>query len=306
VINFGRRYAAERLVKSAVFTKLFFPLFTRRAAEKHPQFVVFSSDVIGQGINLYGYWEHEELEALALWLEDNHLGGGAMLDVGANIGNHSVFLARHFDIVHAVEPSPRTFSVLSMNAALAPNIRCHQIAASNRNGLVAFRLETVNVGGSRIVDAPLGDNTIEVRCWKLDDYFQELEDIRLIKIDVEGHEAQAIKGMEQILRKCSPVVVFEQHFSEFKNRKSEAIELLKENDYTEFYFIDRVPSTQRGGRIPKLWFFLCSLLMGFRLVVKKGTELEPAFYEMLIARKAGPAYATGGTRVPPSAASMPR
>lgn len=286
MINFGRRYAAERLLKSAVFTKLFFPLFTQRAAERYPQFVIFSSDLIGQGINLYGYWEHEELEALAHWLKDHHVVGGAMLDVGANIGNHSVFLARHFDVVHAVEPSPRTFGVLLMNASLASNIQCHQIAASDRNGLAAFRLETVNVGYSRIVDAPPGDNTIQVRCWKLDDYFQEVKDIRLVKIDVEGHEAQAIKGMEGILRKCSPVVVFEQHFSAFKDGKSEAIELLKKNGYTEFYFVDRVPSTQRGGRVVKLWFFLCSLLMGFRLVVKERTELEPAFYEMLIAKKA--------------------
>lgn len=80
-----------------------------------------------------------------------------------------------------------------------------------------------------------------------------------------------------------------QHFSAFKDGKSEAIELLKENGYTEVYFVDRVLSTQRGGRVGKLWFFLCSLLMGFRLVVKKRTELEPAFYEMLIAKKAVPA-----------------
>lgn len=95
--------------------------------------------MIGQGINLYGYWEHEELEALSHWLTNNKAVGGVMLDIGANIGNHSVFLAKHFDAVHAVEPSPRTFNVLTMNASLAPNIQCHQIAASDSNGLVVFR-----------------------------------------------------------------------------------------------------------------------------------------------------------------------
>jgi FkbM family methyltransferase len=291
LINFGRRYSALRFVKSAIFTKLFFPLFTKRAADNHPQFVVFSSDLIGQGINFYGYWEHEELEALAHWLKDHHGGGGVMLDVGANIGNHSVFLAEHFDAVHAVEPSPRTFKVLSMNASLASNIQCHQIAASDSNGQVTFRQETVNVGYSRIVDAPLSDAIIEVKCWKLDDYFHEAEDISLVKIDVEGHEARAIKGMEKILQKCSPIVVFEQHFAGFINGKSEVIELLKENGYTDFYSVDRIPSTQRSGRVGKLWFFLCSLLIGFRLVVRQRAELEPAFYEMLIAKKAAPVAA---------------
>ncbi len=291
MINLGRRYAAERLLKSAIFTKLFFPLFTKRAAEQYPQFVIFSSDVIGQGINLYGYWEHEELMALAQWMQDQHIGGGVMLDVGANIGNHSVFLAKHFDTVHAIEPSPRTFNVLSMNASLASNIKCHQFAASNSNGLVTFRQETVNVGYSRIVDAPLSESTIQVKCWKLDEYFKESNDISLVKIDVEGHEAQAIKGMERILHRCSPVVVFEQHFGGFIDGTSEVIELLKENGYMEFYSVDRIPATHRGGRIGKLWFFLCSLLIGFRLVVRKHAELEPAFYEMLIAKKAAPATA---------------
>ncbi|WP_436317120.1 FkbM family methyltransferase [Variovorax sp. LjRoot84] len=65
----------------------------------------------------------------------------------------------------------------------------------------------------------------------------------MIKIDVEGREAQAIKGLERILRECSPLVVFEQHFGAFKDGRSEVIEFLKQNGYTKFYSVDRVPST---------------------------------------------------------------
>lgn len=146
-----------------------------------------------------------------------------------------------------------------------------------------------NIGYSRIVDAPIDDNTVEVKSWRLDDYFPEADAISLIKIDVEGHEPQAIRGMEGILRRCSPIVVFEQHFGAFIDGKSEVIELLKDNGYTEFYSVDRIPSTHRGGRLGKLWFFFCSLLIGFRLVIRKRTEVEPAFYEILIAKKATPA-----------------
>lgn len=138
MINLGRRYAALRLLKSVVFTRLFMPLFQARAADHHPQFAVFSSDLIGQGINLYGYWEYEELTALAQWLQAEGHTGGTLLDVGANIGNHSVFLARHFDTVHAIEANPRTFALLALNATLAPNIYCHcarRVRSQWRGGL---------------------------------------------------------------------------------------------------------------------------------------------------------------------------
>ena len=285
LVNFGRRYSALRMVKSVIFNKIFYPIFRARAAANHPQFVVFSSDLIGQGINLYGYWEHEELTALSHWLKANNLTGGAMLDVGANIGNHGVFLSEHYDTVHAVEPNPKTFAVLSLNAALVPNIQCHQIAASDSNGSVSFRQERTNVGHSRIVDGTSGQATTEVDCWKLDDYFPDVDNVRLVKIDVEGHEMSAIGGMQKILERCSPVVIFEQHLGGFVNGISPVIELLKKNGYTDFYSVDRIPSTQRGGRVGKLWFFLCSMLLGFRLVVRHRTTVEPAFYEMLIARK---------------------
>lgn len=288
MINFGRKYSALRLVKTIIFTKLFIPQFLKRAAARHPQFVVFSSDVIGQGINFYGYWEYEELTVLSAWLNENMPRGGIMLDVGANIGNHSVFLSEHFDAIHALEPNPRTFAVLAMNASLASNVYCHKIGASDVNGSLTFLQEQENVGHSRIVETGIYDNTISVDCWRLDDYFTGPEHISLVKIDVEGHEVRAIAGMEEILSRFSPLVVFEQDVGAFEDGKSAVIELLKKNGYTEFYSIDRIPSMRRSGLFGKVWLYLYSIAMGFRLEVTRHHTLEPAFYEMLIARKASP------------------
>ena len=286
MINFGRTYAAMRLVKSAILNKLLIPAFAERVAAKSPQMVIFSSDLIGQGINLYGYWEHEELVALTEWLNSHALLGGTMLDVGANIGNHSVFLARHFDRVHSVEPNPRTFKVLSMNALLADNIHCHQIAASDANGKIGFVQELLNVGHSHVDKSGVATGrTIDVECWKLDDYLSKARDVRLIKIDVEGHELEALRGMERILERDAPTIVFEQHLGGFVDGKSDVIEFLRRSGYTEFHSIDRVPYMKRSGRLGKLWFFACSLLLGFRLTVRHHDVVHPDFYEMLIARK---------------------
>ena len=286
MVNFGRMYSASRLAKSLMFNRFFVPLFSERAEMRQPQFVIFSSDLIGQGINFYGFWEHEELTALAEWLQRSGSTGGTMLDVGANIGNHSVFFSRLYERVHAIEPNPRTYDVLSLNASLVPNMTCFQIAASDNNGSARFLQERSNVGHSRIVDGSSDETgTIKVDCWRLDDYFPDLDDLKLVKIDVEGHEVRAIAGMEKLLARCSPVVLFEQQPENFVNGRSPAVEILRKNGYTEFYSVDRIPDTHRGGASGKLWFFTCSFLVGFRLAVRKRETVEPAFYEMLIAKK---------------------
>lgn len=293
MVNFGRMYSASRFAKSLVLNGFFAPLFRDRAAANHPQFVVFSSDLIGQGINFYGYWEHEELTVLSSWLEANRLTGGTMLDIGANIGNHGVFFSRMYQAVYAVEPNPKTFEVLCLNASLVPNMRCFRIAASDVNGSVRLLQEQTNVGHSRIVAEQAAEHTVEVDCWKLDDYFPDIEDVRLVKIDVEGHEVHALGGMRKLLDRCSPVVLFEQQPEEFEDGKSPTIELLRSCGYTEFYSVDRVPSTNRKGIPGKLWFLLCSLVIGFRLVVRRRDVLEPAFYEMLVATKGARAAGEG-------------
>lgn len=154
--------------------------------------------------------------------------------------------------------------------------------------MVAFRQEQANVGHSHIVNEVAGEPSIEVVCRKLDDYFPETEPVRLVKIDVEGHEVPALRGMQKILARWAPLVVFEQHPEAFRDGQSEVIELLRGQGYTEFFSIDRVPSLQRGRRAGKVWFFVCSLVMGLRLTVTRRETVEPAFYEMLIARKPAP------------------
>jgi len=287
MVNFGRMYSASRFIKSLALNGFFAPVFRSRAAVNHPQFVVLSRDLIGQGINFYGYWEYEELTVLSEWLKAHRVTGGTMLDVGANIGNHGVFLSSLYDTVYAVEPNPMVFGVLSLNASLVPNMRCFRIAASDSNGSLRFLQEQTNVGHSRVIAGPTSEPTVEVACCRLDDYFPDIAEVTLIKIDVEGHEAQALGGMEKLLARCSPVVVFEQQPEEFSDGRSPTIELLRKNGYTEFYSVDRIPSTGRKGAAGKIWFLLCSLVIGFRMAVRRRGALEPAFYEMLIATKGG-------------------
>ena len=59
--------------------------------------------------------------------------------------------------------------------------------------------------------------------------------IDLIKIDVEGHELNVLKGMEKTLKKFSPIIVFESQKKEIINGSSKVIDFLKSKKYNKFY-----------------------------------------------------------------------
>ena len=82
----------------------------------HPM-AVFAHDYIGASINQFGVFEGEELDILFDFLEPLHSSfrAGTALDIGANIGNHSIYFADHFRTILAFEPNPTAFALLSFN-----------------------------------------------------------------------------------------------------------------------------------------------------------------------------------------------
>ena len=287
MLNFGRRYAASRILKSFIMNQVLVPEFFRRAAANQPQMVIFSSDLIGQGINMYGYWEFEELEVLAQWLKANGHIGGAMLDVGANIGNHSIFMSPYFDAVHAIEPNPKSYAVLVLNSSLAQNIHCHQVAASDTNGTLRFEQEAGNIGGTYVLPAGRQSTgkSMQLPCRRLDEELADVRDIRFVKIDVEGHEHAAIRGMKGILDRDSL------HWSSSSTSASSWMASRRSwNCCAATATRSSIPSIacpQRTTRESSAssGFYPCSLVRGMRIEVRTLEKVPPAFYEMLIARK---------------------
>lgn len=126
-------------------------------------------------------------------------GVNVIWDVGACIGDHT----RHYldlgKIVVAIEPNPEAFECLEHNC---PEAQLLNIAASDTEGTLKFtRLE--NAGASRITP----DGEIEVKAAALDDL--GLPAPNLVKVDVEGWEPAALKGMEKTLRLHKPIVFIE-------------------------------------------------------------------------------------------------
>jgi FkbM family methyltransferase len=147
--------------------------------------------------------------------------GGVAIDVGANLGEWTVPLARAVGPtgrVLAIEPASRAAD--SLDKTLAANaltqaelIRC---AVGDHDGTVAFAVPIVtstriDTGTARIGPAAAGHEALTVALHRLDTLAAErrLDRIDLIKIDVEGHERQVLDGARAVLARFRPVLVLE-------------------------------------------------------------------------------------------------
>ena len=147
------------------------------------------------------------------------LSGGTFVDVGANVGFITVRAARRLGNrgrVVAIEAHPVRFEYLQRNIRLnqLTNVRAIPCALGAAEGTA--RLYDVDPTlGPRPRDAtmlrPTGGHAFQVPVRTLDTVLAELggpADVRLVKIDVEGYEAQVLKGMPRTLEQL-PRVVFE-------------------------------------------------------------------------------------------------
>lgn len=176
-----------------------------------PRLWIYQDDVMGHYITAFDSYESDiMIEALALiskFIEPSD----SAIDCGANIGNHSIhFFADKFKKVYAFEPNPDVFTILKLNSKHYPNIQPIPLAVSNVAESNTLTIIPHHIGASRIDSADHSANTISITTTTLTDFFAKSSDrIALIKIDIEGHEEQAIDGAIDVITKHRPVIFFE-------------------------------------------------------------------------------------------------
>lgn len=130
-----------------------------------------------------------------------------VIDGGAHIGTWSRVFATLFDRVIAFEPSADTFACLRHNV-MAKNVELRNQALGKTAGWVSMTLEGFEGtrretnSGSRY--AVKGGEVERVKVDSLD-----LNDLDLLKLDIEGGEVHALMGARKTLIRCQPVVLFE-------------------------------------------------------------------------------------------------
>lgn len=160
-----------------------------------------------RNIALYGVHEPFGTELVTCEVKS----GDVVLDLGAHIGYYTLLLAKlvgPHGKVFAFEPEPGNFAVLRRNVKLnrCGNVVLSRKAAYNQNKIVKLYLCDLNSGMHRLHESVHCNRTIDVEGVRLDDYFSG-QDIRFdfIKLDVEGAELSALKGMTRLLEKSNRV-----------------------------------------------------------------------------------------------------
>ncbi len=165
--------------------------------------------------------------------------GGTAVDIGANHGIYSYFMVRHFDTVVAFEPQPACVETLTRWAGARVDVR--PVALSDQSGESTLAIPVAHgvamTGYARLEPgaATDGSDLLQVPIERLDD--QDLTDVRLVKIDVEGHELEVLRGGEHLLRRDRPVLLIEieqRHLGE-ERTVAEVIEWLRGLGYGAYY-----------------------------------------------------------------------
>lgn len=196
-----------------------------------------------------GIYEPDSVEVLRRALR----GGGAFVDVGANVGLFSIRVARWAPErrVLAVEASPAIYRYLTGNIERnrAANVTPLCCAAGEQAALCAFYEAPAHHFGMGAMAAQFGVEPVQVPVQPLDALLRQASARRIgaLKVDVEGFESQVFLGGREILGgRDAPVVVFE--FCDWAEerarlRPGSAQEILMAQGFR----IWRVPDYLRGG-----------------------------------------------------------
>ena len=143
--------------------------------------------------------------------------GDLMLDVGANMGQHSLIAAWHGMRVHAFEPLPRLALRLKANLALnrlAERVSVFEFAVSAVEGSATLHeMDRADDGSHSLLASGTERirSEVQVRTVTIDGHLkaQSCGPPAIIKIDVEGAEALVLDGATQTLSEGRPVVIVE-------------------------------------------------------------------------------------------------
>ncbi|GAC1575697.1 MAG: hypothetical protein NVS3B7_08260 [Candidatus Elarobacter sp.] len=175
---------------------------------------------IGRSIARYGEFGEAELDVLRAALP----AGGCAFDVGANIGTHSVALARHAGpsgTVFAFEPQRVVYGILTTNVTLNGLTTIHPVHAAVGAAAAEILVPDFAYGNEAnygAISMTSADRGWPVRVVALDDYLW-VPRADLVKIDVEGMEAEVLDGARAFVNRFRPVLFVEND----RQRTSEAV-----------------------------------------------------------------------------------
>jgi len=170
------------------------------------------------------YFEIDMLEKIFTGYKDGKIAkdvkDGVVLDIGANIGNHTLYFANELDVAKVIsfEPVEETFWILNQNIKLnnlQEKVELHCEGVSNISGkAMVGTYDYQNIGATPLALKKDGD----INLVSVDEF--EFDNVVFIKMDVEGMELNALKGAYKTIKRNHPYILVESFGSNFAEVKA--------------------------------------------------------------------------------------
>lgn len=164
---------------------------------------------VDKEIFVHGKWEERNVDVIRKYVSSDSI----CLDVGANIGHHTLVMASIAKTgrVHAFEPLPNLCRQIerSLRENSVDNVVVHGYGLSDRSYEADISVDLLNIGKTTLDAQRRGSRLETVSIRRFDEIWNVDDKISFVKMDVEGHEYQALKGMGDMLKRDHPVILFE-------------------------------------------------------------------------------------------------
>lgn len=175
-----------------------------------------------------------------------------VIDVGANRGEFTLAAAATAERVISFEPNPSVAAILKADLFHngIRNVTLHEVGLGDRDESLTLHVPDYNTGSASFGGFEARGEKIGNIPVRIGDEILEGENPDLIKIDVEGFETRAIRGMRRMIEAAKPVIITEvvdDHLKRCGSSIQELIQLMSSLGYTGHGI-----GTHRSGRTHKL------------------------------------------------------
>ena len=221
-------------------------------------FVIPHDTVIGRSLQTYGEYAEHEMMLLSHYIKSEQ----AVIDVGANIGTHSVFFSRQVGSkgkVLALEAQPEIFNILKQNLSQndCKNVKALNTVVGDGRGEIsfppldysqegnfgAFSFRVDNIGCFLPLDGRR--EQLKLPVIPLDD--MNILNCNLLKVDAEGMEGEILSGAIQMLHKFRPLLYLENNS---RPCSPALIEQVYSLDYKAYWHVISYYRPQNFARFP--------------------------------------------------------
>jgi methyltransferase, FkbM family len=159
---------------------------------------------------------------------------------------------------------------LIFNTKAYKNIKIFNLGLSNRKGSLFFNsCKSSNIGGKKLSKT----GSIKSKINKLDNIIKLDKKIKLIKIDIEGHEFNALQGMKKLLNNNNSLILLE-FCEESTYKRQKIINFLKKKDYIHSYYISKEEKISKKALLDLISKIIFTILFIYKTKKPKLVKVE--------------------------------